>query len=143
MTRQCRGQRARGDGAARQQPAAAAGNEQEIERAGLFEQLDGRRALAGDDVGVIVGRNHDEAALVRDAAAQRFAIVALAVVEDDLAAVSFGRLALDRRGVGRHDDDARDVEQLPGERDRLRVIAGGKGEDAARRSAAESRESAL
>ena len=42
MTRQCRRQRARGDGAARQQPAAAAGDEQEIERAGLFEQLDAR-----------------------------------------------------------------------------------------------------
>ena len=122
------GQRARGDGAAGQQPAAAAGNEQEIERAGLFDQLDGRRALAGDDVGVIVGRNHDQAALCRDAAAERLAIVALAIVEDDLAAVSLGRLALDRGGVGRHDDDARDVEQLSGERDRLGVIAGGEGE---------------
>ena len=56
---------------------------------------------------------------------------AVAIVEDDFAAVAFGRDTLDRRRVGRHDDDARDVEELSGERDRLRVIAGREGEDAA------------
>ena len=40
-------------------------------------------------------------------------------------------IALHRRRVGRHDDDARDVEHLSGERDRLRVVAGREGDDAA------------
>ena len=72
-----------------------------------------------------------EAAFGGQAAADGFAVVALAVVEDDLAAVAFGRPALHRRRVGRHDDDARDVEELAGERDRLRVVAGREGDDAA------------
>ena len=39
-------------------------------------------------------------------------------------------MPLDGWCVRRHDDDARDVEQVPGEGDRLCVIAGRKGEDA-------------
>ena len=47
----------RGDRRARQQAAAAAGHEQEIERADFLDQLARGGALAGDDVRVIVGRN--------------------------------------------------------------------------------------
>ena len=124
-------QRVRRDRRSREQTAAAARHEQEIERADLVEELARRRALAGDDVRVIVGRDEREPALARQPLADRFAILAVAIVEDDLAAVPFRRAALHRRRVGRHDDDARDVEQLAGERDRLRVVAGRKGDDAA------------
>ena len=124
-------QRAGGERGAGEQSAAAAGDEQQVERADLFEELARGRALARDDVRVIVGRNQREAALGGEPAADRFAVVALAIVEDDLAAVAFGGDAFDGGRVGRHDDDARDVEQLAGERDRLRVIAGREGDDAA------------
>ena len=77
---------------------------------------------------MIVRRNHNQTALGGKAASQRFAILELAVVDDHLAAVAFGRVALDRGRVGRHEDDARNVEQVPRERDRLRVIAGRKGQ---------------
>ena len=56
---------------------------------------------------------------------------AVAVVEDDLAAVPFRRDLLHGRCVRWHDDDARDAEDLPGERDGLRVIAGRERDDTA------------
>ena len=74
---------------AREQAAAAARHEQEVERADFLEELARRRALAGDDVRVIVGRDERQAALVREPLADRFAILAVAIVEDDLAAVAF------------------------------------------------------
>ena len=126
-----RRQRRRGDRRAGQQSAAAAGHEEIVERADFFDQLARGRALAGDDVRVIVGRDQRQAALVREPAADRLAVLAVAIVEDDLAAVAFRGDALHGRRVGRHDDDARDVEHLPGERDRLRVVAGREGDDAA------------
>src|SRR5213076_706324 len=76
-------------------------NDQEIERPRFVEQLEGRRALAGDDVGMIIGRNDREAAFTRNAMSDGFAVVALAIVEDDFAAVFFRRRPLDRRRVGR------------------------------------------
>ena len=63
-----RGEGARRDGAAREQPAAAAGHEQQVERSRLLEQLDRRRALPGDDVGVVEGRDQDRARAPRPAA---------------------------------------------------------------------------
>jgi len=90
----------------------------------FFEQLDCGRALAGDDVGVIVRRDQRQAALGGQSASNLFAIFAMAVVQDDFAAVSLGRRSLDRRRVVRHDDDARDVEQAAREQaTHLRVIA--------------------
>jgi len=50
-------------------------------------------------------------------------VVVVAVVEDDVCAVAGGRVAFDCWRVGRHHDHARDVQQLPGERHRLRVIS--------------------
>ena len=60
--------RVRGERRSRQQAAAAAGHEQEIERADLFDQLARGGALAGDDVRVIVGRDERQPALARRAA---------------------------------------------------------------------------
>src|SRR5262249_21721936 len=88
-------------------------------------------ALAGDDVRVIVGRNQRQPALRGEALPDGFSIFFVAVVEDDLAAVAFRRDLLHRRRIRRHDDDARNAEDLSGERDRLGVVAGGEGDDAA------------
>ena len=113
-----------GDRRARQQTAATARHEQEVERADLFDQLTGGRALAGDDVRVIVRRDERQPALVGQTRSDGLADFAVAVVEDDVAAVPFRRDPLHGRCVRWHDDDARDAEDLPGERDGLRVIAG-------------------
>ena len=111
---------------AREQPAAAAGDEQEVERPDIFEQLARRGALAGDDVRMVEGRDERQSALVGEPAADGFAVVALAVVERRSRRRIRASRRVSRRRVGRHDDDARDVEQLARERDRLRVIAGEK-----------------
>ena len=58
-----------GDGAAGEQPAAAARHEQHVEARLLPVQLERRRALAGDDVRVIERRNQRQPALVLHAAA--------------------------------------------------------------------------
>ena len=64
-------------------------------------------------------------------AAECFAILGIAVVEHDIAAVAARRRDLHRRRVFRHDDRRRDVSEPAGERDRLRMVAGRKGENAA------------
>jgi hypothetical protein len=80
---------------------------------------------------MIEGRDQRQPALRRKALPDRFAVLALAIVEDDLGAVLGRCRPLDGRGVGRHHDDAWDVEQAAGERDRLSVVAGRIGDDAA------------
>ena len=114
---------ARGKRRAGEQPAASARHEQQIELADFLDEFARGRALAGDDVRVIVGRNDRQAALARQAAPDCFAIVALAIVEDDLSAVALRRHAFDGGRVGRHDDDSRNAKHPACERDRLRVVA--------------------
>ena len=116
---------------ARQQPAAAARDEEEIEGAGLFDQLARRGARAGDDVRMVVGRDDAQPAFRGDAPPDCFAVVAFAIVGDDRRAVGFRGGPLDRGRVGRHHDDGWDIQELARERDRLRVVAGRKREDAA------------
>ena len=70
-----RRERTGGDAAARKEAAAAAGDEQEVERADLLEELARCRALAGDDVEMIVRGNDGESAFERDAPSDRFAVV--------------------------------------------------------------------
>ena len=110
--------------------AAAHADEQGVERAGFFDQLHRGRALAGDDVRVVVRRDQREAALFGQTLADRFAVFAVAVVDDDLAAVASGRRDLRRRRVVRHDDGRRQADQACGERDRLRMVARGESDDA-------------
>jgi len=111
--------------------SSAAWHEQNVERSHLFEQLPRGGALAGDDVRVIVRWDEREPTLGGEARADGFAVFALAIVEDDLAAVAFGRHALDSGRVRRHHDHPRDIEDSAGERDGLRMISGGKRHDAA------------
>ena len=83
-------------------------------------------------VWVIVGRNQGQTALAREALSDRLAILAaVAIVENDFSTIAFCRDALHRRRIRRHDDDAGNVEDLAGEGDRLRVVPGREGDDAA------------
>ena len=58
------------------------------------------------------------------------AVLAVAVVRDDLGAERFGAQALGRRRVGRHDDGRAHAEQFRRGGDALGVVAGGIGDDA-------------
>ena len=115
---------------AREQPAAADADEQHVEGADLLDQLLGGGALSGDDVRVVVGRDEGEPAFLGQLEPDGLAVLLVAVVENDLAAIALGCRDLHRGGVLRHDDDGRDLLQLPGIGDGLGVIAGGKRHDA-------------
>ena len=118
--------------AARQQAAAADGDEQDVERAAVLEQLERRRPLAGHHALVVVGVHRDQPALLDQRGEQRLAVLPVAVEEHDLGAVAAGRRELPGRCVVGHQDHRRDLVQPRGERQRLGVVAGGHGRDAAR-----------
>ena len=80
--------------AAADQPAAADAHEQVVERADLLEQFLGHRALAGDDVRVVEGRDQRAAALGEQAPRDGLAILASCGRRDDLGAVAAGRREL-------------------------------------------------
>ena len=80
------GEEAGGGGrAAGDQPAAADGDEQEVERAGVLDQLQRGRALAGHDPLVVVGVDDREAVALRVLGHQRLAVGAVAVEAHDSA----------------------------------------------------------
>ena len=138
-----RGDSARRERRAADQPAAAEADEQVVQVAHLLQQFARRRAPAGDDVGMVVRRHERHAALLRQAAADRLAILGVAVVDDDLGAVAARRRDLYRGRVVRHHDRGRNAQQPAGERDRLRVVADENATTPARRWAASKRASAL
>src|SRR4029453_5202728 len=107
-------QGARGERRAGEQPTAPTGREEIVERPDLLDELTRRSTLTGDDVRMIVRRDERQAALAGQPSSDRFAILMLSVVLDDLAAAPFRSAPLDRRRIGLHHDDPRDVEELPG-----------------------------
>ena len=113
-----------------QEAAAAEADEEGIERTDLVEQFLRRGALAGDHVGVIVRRNQGHAALFGKAAPDRLAVLAVTVVDHDIAAVAARRCDLRCRCVVRHHDRRRHAEQARRQRDRLRMVAGRERDDA-------------
>ena len=77
-------ERTGGERGAREQSAAAARDEEKVELADVLEQLTRGRALAGDDVGVIVGRDEREAAIASQSPADGLAVFLVAIVDDHL-----------------------------------------------------------
>ncbi len=51
----------RGDGSTAEETAAADRRNDDVEVGNIFEQFDGRRALTGDDLRIVVGMNEDRA----------------------------------------------------------------------------------
>ena len=117
---------------AREQPAAAAGHQQQVERAGLLDQLAGRRALARDHVGVVEGRDQHGIAVRLQPARDLLAVLARRVVVDHARAVALGRRGAWRRarpsGIT---TVALRAQQPAGQGHRLRVVARGVGQDPA------------
>ena len=110
------------------QSAAADRGEQRVKRTGLFEELDGRGALPGDDVRMIKRRHKHTALLLLQPRGHGFPVPGLAAHHGR--AIPFRGLPLrDRRGV-RHDNGGFHAQQLPDPGHGLRVIARGKGDHA-------------
>ena len=92
----------------------------------LAHDLHRHRALAGDDVLVVEGRNEDHPALGREGVRARLGAVVVLAGQHHLRAEPLDRLHLDARRGLRHDDEGTHPEPARGERNPLRMIAGGR-----------------
>ena len=116
-------QRAGRQGRSGEQATTAETHEQCIERTDLLEQFHSRSALSGDDIGMVIWRDQCHAVLLREVAADLLAIIDIAVVEHDVAAVASGCGDLRGRRVVGHDDGRRHTEQPGRQRNGLRMIS--------------------
>ena len=123
-------QTARGDGAAAHEAAAAHGGDEYLERRRVGQQLQRRRALAGDDGVVVVGVDEARAGLGRKPRGRLLARGEGGGAGGDLAAVgAYGGLLHGRRVLG-HDDVGRHAPLPRGEGQRRGEVARGVGEHA-------------
>ena len=115
------------------EPAAADGDEDRVDRPlALAQDLHADRALAGDHVGIVVRMHEHGVRALLQRERVRVGVAVRVAVQHDLGAARFDRGDLDVRRGHRHDDRRRAAELLRGERDALRVVAGGRGDHAAR-----------
>ena len=132
-----------GDGAAGDQAAAAAADEDGVERGiaagGLLRQLQPDRALAGHDQGVVVGADQHGAGARGDLAADGLAVVGGAVVGDHLGAERARAVELGARRVGRHHDRGRHAQELGGHGHALGMVARRVGDHGRRAAGSRSR----
>ena len=96
----------------------------------VVEQLERDRALPGHHQGIVERVHEHHAALGGEFVDELLAILAVALVLDDLGAVALGGGALERRRVGGHEDDRARAAQARRQRHRLGVVARGDGADA-------------
>ena len=116
-------QRSDGGGDPAGQPAATDRHQNRCDVRQLLHDLQSAGALPGDDPVVVEWRDHGQAALAREPLGDLLTLVARRPDHDDLRAILLDPSSLDRRGVGRHDDDCVDAEQASGARHPLRVIS--------------------
>ena len=114
-----------------EQAAAAEAHEHEVERAGVLEQLERRRALARHHAQFVVRVDRDEPALGHERRQQLLAVLRVAVEADDLGAVAGRGGELARGRVVGHQDHGRDLVQPRGQGERAGVVARGHRRDAA------------
>ncbi len=98
----------------------------------VLEHLERDRALAGHDQRVVVRRNVEQPALGLDDMGVGDGVVEAFAVEDDRRAVALGLAHLHVGGEARHDDGRRDAEPPGVIGETLRVVAGARGDHAAR-----------
>ena len=115
---------------ARDQPAAADGNDQHVEIGDGVQHLQRYRSLTGNDQRIVVGMDEGEAVAVGDAMGKGFGVAQRVAMKKDAGAIGLGPLHLREGGLGRHDDGRRYAETGGVISDTLGVIAGGHGDDA-------------
>ena len=116
------------------QPAAADRHEHGVQLAALAmtHDLVADGALAGDDQRIVEGMDEGEAGLGDEPIAVRLRVRVAVAGEHHLGAARPHRLHLDRRRRLRHDDDGAQAELLRRIGDALGVVAGARGDHAAR-----------
>ena len=114
------------------QPAAADRNHQHVEIGLLLQHLQRDGALPRDDMRIVVGMHPDQAALARFGLGARLRLADGLAVEQHLGAIRLGRRHLHERRRHRHHDGRGDAETRRMVGDRLGVVAGRHGDDAAR-----------
>ena len=102
-----------------------------VEPGRVLEQFQPDRSGTGDNLWIVEWMNKDKALLDRQLARLGVGVVEHVAVKHDVRAVPRGLGYLHRRRVGRHDDGRRDAQTLRMISDRLRVVAGGCGDDSA------------
>ena len=119
-------------GAPGHQAAAADRGEQQVELAGVLEQLERGGARAGGDPRVVVGGHERHLAPLGELAARLHLRHRVAVVGLDLRAVAVDRRELRGRRVLGHEDRGADAQLARRQRHRLGVVAGADRAHAAR-----------
>jgi hypothetical protein len=114
-------------GDARDQPAAADGDKNRIDRSGMLRQdLHADGALAGDHLRIVVWMHEGEAALPLQPLGMRQRLLVGIAAQHDLRAARRHRVDLDARRGHRHDDHRAAAELLCGERHPLRMVTGAR-----------------
>ena len=117
---------------ARGQPAAADRHDQLREVGHVLEQLEAERALAGHDVRVVERMHERQPALARALVRGGEALVQRRAADVHDRALAAGGLGLGDRRVGGDEDLAQHAARGRGRRESLGVVAGRRGDDAAR-----------
>jgi hypothetical protein len=121
--------------AAGDEAAAADRHEQSIRHqsrgTGVRGQFQAAGALAGDDARIVIGRDQRRSGALGFRPRQSLAVVVDAVERHDGGTPSPGRPRLDGRRIGRHEDRRGQAGRRRRIGRRLRVVAGGEGDDAA------------
>ena len=112
-------------------PPPPTGDQDSVEVRDLFEQLQGRRALAGDDPVVVVGMDDLGAGFRNDAGQGRFPGLQRGFAVRDAPAIAGHGGFFDRGRVVGHDDVGRDPAEAGGQGQGLGMVARGMGGHAA------------
>jgi hypothetical protein len=117
---------------ARDEAAAADGDDHGVDLGALLDDFQAQGALSGHHRRVVEGVDVGQSLLAFDLVGALGGGVVVDAVEDDVAAVGVGRLYLRDGGVLRHDDGGVDARPRGRERHPLGVVAGAGGHDAGR-----------
>ena len=112
-------------------PPPPIGIDQEVEIGIVLQDLEADGALAGDDVGIVVGMHEHQVLLGRQLARVDRGGVDAVAVQDHARAEARGALDLGEGRPLRHHDGGGNAEALRVIGDALRVVAGRHGDDAA------------
>ena len=115
---------------ARGEAAAADGHEDGVYVLEFVDDFERRRSLPQEHVAVVERMDVDIALLRLQFERALVGVIEGVACKHDFSAVGARRLDLEERRRGGHTDDGFDAESLGSERDALRVVAGGRGDDA-------------
>ncbi len=113
------------------QTAAANRNNHSIDDLDLLDDLDSHRSLAGDDRGIVIAIDVSETFFGGELMGMRFRFGKIFSVQNDVGAECLAITYFNERRVFRHHDRGRNAEQFSLISERLRVITGRSGDDAA------------